>query len=77
MSQTILTQLAPEVQSTQAKVVYEYAFSLINPQDRDIQDNLTAAFPFIPTSIDWQQWLKGWTDTGYRFHTSPQLIRII
>ncbi|MGL5834256.1 MAG: hypothetical protein ACRC1Z_13625 [Waterburya sp.] len=60
-----------------ATTVYEYSFSLFNPEDNDLQDNLTAAFPSIPTADDWAAWLSGWNSCGYSLSTTPQLINII
>lgn len=74
MSPTILTQSTSKVPTS---IVYEYSFSLINTTDNDTQDNLTAAFTFIPTLIDWQEWLSGWISCGYSLSSSPQLIRTI
>lgn len=73
MTSITIAQTPPQVQSS---FVYEYAFSVFNPEDKDTQ-HLTAAFKGIPTSEDWKQWLSGWNDTGYQLQTKPQLIRII
>lgn len=71
-STDILTQTTPKVQT-----VYEYSFSLFNPEDNDLQDNLTATFTHIPTADDWTVWLAGWNSCGYFLSTQPQLINII
>ena len=75
MSQTILTQSTSKVQSTKA-LVREYALSVVNPQDNDIQE-LTAAFTHSPSSQDWDNWLSGWRSINYRLQSPPQLIRAI
>ncbi|MEN9871856.1 MAG: hypothetical protein RLZZ171_2848 [Cyanobacteriota bacterium] len=71
------TNIAQTIDQVQSQTVYEYSFSLINTTDNDTQDNLTAAFTFIPTLIDWQEWLSGWISCGYSLSSSPQLIRTI
>jgi hypothetical protein len=63
--------------ASNSTTVYEYSLTLINTIDHDIQDNLTAAFTHIPTLNDWQQWLSGWTDCGYKLQSQPQLLRTI
>ena len=75
MSQTILAQSPASIQST-TKKVYEYALTVIDPQDNDTH-KLTAAFTFIPSPHDWQQWLSGWCSCGYQLQSQPQLIRTI
>lgn len=73
MSQTILTQSVPKVQTFK---VYEYSFCLINPDTQDIQEDLTAAFKRLPDQQDWLDFLAGWIDCGYRFDSVPQLVNI-
>ena len=73
MSQTILTQSTPAVQTFE---VYEYSFSLINPDTQDIQHSMTAAFKRLPCQQDWLDFLAGWIDCGYRFDSVPRLINI-
>ena len=73
MSQSILTQSTQQVQTFD---VYEYSFSLINPDTQDIQENLTAAFKRLPSQDDWKAWLDGWIKCGYRFYSVPRLINI-
>lgn len=75
MTLTTISQSTPQVLSQ--SVVYEYSYSLINKDDNDIQDNMTAAFRHIPTTNDWANRLSGWSSIGYQFHSQPQLIRII
>ena len=73
MSQSILTQSTQQVQTFD---VYEYSFSLINPDTQDIQENLTAAFKCLPSQQDWLDFLAGWIDCGYRFDSVPRLVNI-
>lgn len=56
--------------------VHEYSLTVFNPEDNDTQ-KLTAAFTNLPTLEDWQQWLHGWTDTGYELLSQPQLLHIL
>ena len=60
----------------QSDRVYEYALTVSNSIDNDIQE-LVAAFTFIPSLEDWQQWLSGWFDCGYSLNKQPVLIRTI
>ena len=73
MSQSILAQSTTTVQTFE---VYEYSFSLFNPDTHDIQENLTAAFKRLPSQDDWKAWLVGWIDCGYRFYSVPRLVNI-
>ncbi|MEM9509840.1 MAG: hypothetical protein AAGA16_19520 [Cyanobacteria bacterium P01_E01_bin.35] len=70
-----LNNIAQTSLSIQSSSVYEYSLTVVNPENNDTQD-LNAAFRSIPTSTDWQQWLDGWTDTGYELHSQPQLLQI-
>lgn len=72
MTSLTITQSDSQVQSS---LVYEYSLTVVNPNN-DTQ-KLTAAFRNIPTSPDWQQWLSGWTDTGYELLSPPQLLQIL
>jgi hypothetical protein len=73
-STTILAQSTPKVSTA---TVYEYSFALINAEDGDLQDNLTAAFTSIPSADDWTTWLRGWTSCGYSLVANPELINTI
>ncbi len=73
MTSLTIAQSDSQIQST---VVYEYCLTVVNTEDKDTQ-YLTAAFSFLPTSEDWQQWLKGWNSCGYSTLTQPQLVRTL
>ena len=75
MSQTILAQSSLSVQSNPVKV-HEYALTVINREDDDIQ-TLIAAFQSLPSTEDWKNWLSGWASCGYALATTPVLIRTI
>ncbi len=74
MSLSTITKTAPQIQKP--RIVYEYSLTVANSEDKDTQE-LTAAFSFIPSLQDWQQWLDGWNSCGYSLSSSPNLIRTI
>lgn len=73
MTSSTISRSDSQVRSS---TVYEYSLIVVNPQDNDSQ-KLTAAFSYLPTSQDWQQWLTGWLDCGYSLYSEPFLIRTI
>ena len=80
MLTTNIAQKSASFQATATQVktekVYEYAFTLMNFQDKDAQE-LTAAFRGQPTYLDWENWLLGWNSCDYYLLAKPRLIDII
>jgi hypothetical protein len=74
MSTISLAQSPSQLQPN--SIVYEYSLTVFNRQHNDTQE-LTAAFISQPTIQNWQQWLTGWLNCGYRLSSSPRLINII
>jgi hypothetical protein len=70
------TNIAQTIDQVQSQTVYEYALTVVNSDDRDTQI-LTAAFTFIPSVTDFQQWLSGWISCGYFLSSTPQLINVV
>jgi hypothetical protein len=68
--------IAQTIDQVQSQTVYEYALTVVNSDDRDTQI-LTAAFTFIPSVADFQQWLSGWISCGYFLSSTPQLINVV
>ena len=77
MSTNTIAQTQTTVQANTNRVkVYEYALTVVNPIDNDVQ-KLTAAFSFLPTLEDWQNWLFGWNSCDYSLQSPPQLIHTL
>ena len=80
MSATNIAQKTASFQATATKVkaekVYEYAFTVVNFQDKNAQQ-LTAAFRGQPSHSDWENWLLGWNGCDYYLLAKPRLIDII
>ena len=74
MSLSTITKTAPQIQ--QSRIVYEYSLTVHNSEDNDTRE-LIAAFAFIPSLQDWQQWLAGWNSCDYFLVASPNLVRTI
>ena len=72
-----LTTISQSSSQVQSRTVFEYSFSLFNPQDQKTIDDLTAAFTHPPTSQDWDNWLEDWHDNGYYLESQPRLSQII
>ena len=75
MITTILSQSDIKAQSSSVKL-HEYSVTFINWEEQKVEQ-FTAAFPFFPSTKDWETLAYNWNSIGYELACNPLLVHTI